>query len=162
MSATYRIQDEPSPGALGHLVVNPVFPLLAFMMGGVWLGVPWFILNGFAMGSTTRRKETVLAVLVMPGTLLLFKLLTGMEHAGVLTESTMPYAGVSAIVWRLAMGYAIFNLQQRSFALHEYYGGVVRNGVLVLLAGVFLGSRIVEGLVGGNTLLRVMLWWPHE
>ncbi|HEX8538086.1 MAG TPA: hypothetical protein VF664_11525, partial [Cystobacter sp.] len=75
MSATYRIQDEPSPGALGHLVVNPVFPLLSFMMAGAWMGVPWFILNGFAMGSTTRRKETVLAVLVMPGTLLLFKLL---------------------------------------------------------------------------------------
>ncbi|MFY0527067.1 hypothetical protein ACN28I_29310 [Archangium gephyra] len=158
MSATYRIQDEPSPGALGHLVVNPVFPLLAFMMGGVWLGVPWFILNGFAMGSTTRRKETVLAVLVVPGTLLLAMLLGTLVQAGVLTKTSAPYAGVSAIVWRLAMGYAIFNLQQRSFALHEYYGGVVRNGVLVLVAGVFLGSRLVAGLVGENTLLQVLLW----
>jgi hypothetical protein len=157
MSATYRIQDEPSPGALGHLVVNPVFPLLAFMMGGVWLGVPWFILNGFAMGSTTRRKETVLAVLVVPGTLLLFMLLTWLVHAGVLTRTSAPYAGVGLIVWKLAIGYALYNLQQRSFALHEYYGGVVRNGALVLVASIFMGSRILEGLTGGNTLLQVLL-----
>ncbi|HZI02983.1 MAG TPA: hypothetical protein VEZ71_03115 [Archangium sp.] len=157
MSATYRIQDEPSPGALGHLVVNPVFPLLAFMMGGVWLGVPWFILNGFAMGSTTRRKETVLAVLVVPGTLLLFMLLGTLVQAGVLTKTSAPYAGVGLIVWKLAVGYALYNLQQRSFALHEYYGGVVRNGALVLVASIFMGSRILEGLTGGNTLLQVLL-----
>ncbi|WP_375769438.1 hypothetical protein NR798_00730 [Archangium gephyra] len=157
MSATYRIQDEPRPGALGHLVVNPVFPLLSLLLAGTWLGVPWFILNGFAMGSPTRRKETVLAVLVIPGTLLLFQLLVLLLMEGVLTESSMPYAGVSAIVWKLALGYALCNLQQRSFALHEYYGGVVRNGALVLVASVFLGPRILEALTGGSTVLRVML-----
>jgi hypothetical protein len=157
MSATYRIQDEPSPGALGHLVVNPVFPLLAFMMAGSWLGVPWFIFNGFAMGSTTRRKETVLAVLVVPGTLLLFILLGVLLKLDVLTESSLPYARVGTTVWKLAVGYVLYNLQQRSFALHEYYGGVVRNGALVLVASIFLGSRVLMELTGGNTVLLELL-----
>ncbi|QRK10960.1 hypothetical protein JQX13_13345 [Archangium violaceum] len=157
MSATYRIQDEPRPGALGHLVVNPVFPLLATMMGGVWLGLPWFVFNGFAMGSTTRIKELVLALLVVPGTLLLFFLLGTLVQQGVLTKTSAPYAGVGITVWKLAMGYVLFNLQQRSFALHEYYGGVVRNGALVLVASIFLGSSILSSLTGGDTLLLVLL-----
>jgi hypothetical protein len=157
MSATYRILDEPRPGALGHLVVNPVFPLLSFMMAGAWLGVPWFIFNGFAMGSTTRRKETLLAVLVVPGSLLLVVLLGMLLHAGVLTKASMPYAYVGTTVWKLAVGYALYNLQQRSFALHEYYGGVVRNGALVLVASVFLGARVLLALTGGNTVLLAIL-----
>lgn len=157
MSATYRILDEPRPGAMGHLVVNPVFPLLSLMMAGAWLGVPWFIFNAFAMGSSTRRKETVLAVLVVPGTLLLFMLLGMLLHAGVLTKTSGPYAYVGLIVWKLALGYVLFNLQQRSFALHEYYGGVVRNGALVLVASIFLGSRVLQALTGGSTLLLVLL-----
>ncbi|MCY1083707.1 hypothetical protein [Archangium lansingense] len=157
MSATYRILDEPRPGALGHLVVNPVFPLLSLMMAGAWLGVPWFVFNSFAMGSTTRRKETVLAVLVVPGTLLLFMVLGTLLKMEVLTKSSMPYALVGVIVWKLAVGYALYNLQQRSFALHEYYGGVVRNGALVLVASIFLGSQILMALTGGTPLLMVLL-----
>ena len=157
MSATYRIQDEPRPGAMGHLVVNPVFPLLALMMGGAWLGIPWFIFNSFAMGSSTRRKETMLAVLLVPGTLLLFILLGTLVSLDVLTTSSLPYAGVSITVWKLAVGYALFNLQQRNFALHEYYGGVVRNGALVLVASIFIGPRILMALTGGNRFLLALL-----
>ena len=43
------------------------------------------------------------------------------------------------------------------FALHEYYGGVVRNGALVLVASIFLGSRILMALTGGTPLLMVLL-----
>jgi hypothetical protein len=157
MSDTYRILDEPRPGTLGNFVVNPVFPLLAMMMAGTWLGVPWIILNGFAMGSVTRRKETVLAVLVLPGTFLLFMLLGMLLKAGILTQASMPYALVIITVWKLGLAYVLFDLQQRSFALHEYYGGVVRNGALVLVASIFLGARILKGLTGGNTVLLVLL-----
>jgi hypothetical protein len=157
MSDTYRILDEPRPGTLGNFVVNPVFPLLAMMMAGTWLGVPWIILNGFAMGSVTRRKEAVLAVLVLPGTFLLFMLLGMLLKAGILTQASMPYALVIITVWKLGLAYVLFDLQQRSFALHEYYGGVVRNGALVLVASIFLGARILKGLTGGNTVLLVLL-----
>lgn len=157
MSATYRIQDEPRPGAMGHLVVNPVFPLLATMMAGVWLGLPWFVFNAFALGSTTRRKELGLALAVVPVTLLLFMLLAFLLHAGVLTRTSGAYAGVGITVWKLAMGYALFNLQQRSFALHQYYGGVVRNGALVLVASIVMGGSLLAKLTGGNSTLLVLL-----
>ena len=157
MGAPYRILDEPRPGALGHLVVNPLFPLLATMMAGAWLGMPWFILNGFAMGSTTRRREALLALLVVPGTLLLFFLLGVLVMRGVLSKTAAPYAGVGLIVWKLTMGYVLFNLQQRSFALHAYYGGVVRNGALVLMASIFLRISVLVSLAGDNKFLWVLL-----
>jgi len=49
MSTTdgYRIADEPRPGALSQLAVNPLWPLLAVMLGGTWIAWPWFALNTF-------------------------------------------------------------------------------------------------------------------
>ncbi len=76
--------------------------------------------------------------------------------AGILTKATLPYALVGITVWKLGMGYVLYDLQQRGFALHEYYGGVVRNGALVLVASIFLGSRVIQALAGGNTLLLVL------
>ena len=57
MTATYRIADEPTPGRLAGLVVNPFWPLLGAMLGGFWLALPWFALNAAALGSATRRRE---------------------------------------------------------------------------------------------------------
>ena len=33
----YRIADEPRPGAMEHLAVDPLWPFLAIMFGGAWL-----------------------------------------------------------------------------------------------------------------------------
>ena len=74
-----------------------------------------------------------------------------------MTRTSGAYVGVGITVWKLAMGYALFNLQQRSFALHQYYGGVVRNGALVLVASIFLGDSLLTKLTGGNSTLLVLL-----
>ena len=52
---SYRIGDEPRPGALARVAVDPMWPLLAVMLGGVWLSWPWFVLNGVVVGSPTRQ-----------------------------------------------------------------------------------------------------------
>ena len=39
----YRIADEPRPGAMEHLAVDPLWPFLAIMFGGAWLSWPWFV-----------------------------------------------------------------------------------------------------------------------
>lgn len=157
MSALYHIQDEPRPGTLARLTVNPVFPLLAMMMAGSWLGLPWFVFNAFALGSVTRRKELGIALGVVPGTLLLYLLLGLLYTRGVLPERALPYAAVGITVWKLTLGYVLFELQQRSFALHEYYGGPVRNGALVLVAGIAVGTSVVMRFWGANPLMWVVL-----
>ena len=60
--AGYRIVDEPEPGSWAHLSVSPLIPMFAVMLAGNWLGLPWFVFNGFAFGSATRRKEAILAI----------------------------------------------------------------------------------------------------
>jgi hypothetical protein len=148
MDTTYRIQDEPSPSGLSHAVVNPMWPLLAAMLAGAWLALPWFALNSHALGSATRRREWVLAGVALPGTFLLLLGMALLRRQGVVPEGAMPYLAVGLSVWKLTVAYLLYTLQHRSFALHEYYGGTVRNGMFVLLAGSFFGRRAVGELLG--------------
>ena len=68
-STTYHLADEPRPGGLAHLAVQPFWPLLAMMLAGSWLALPWFVVNALAVGSPTRGKEIGLAVLAFAGSL---------------------------------------------------------------------------------------------
>jgi hypothetical protein len=157
MQATYRIQDEPHPSTLGHLVVNPLFPLLASMLAGPWLSLPWFVLNSLALGSPTRRKELVVALLQVPLTFALLFLLGALLKLGVLTPASAPYAFVALTVWKITAAYFLYNWQQPGFALHEYYGGTVRNGLPVVMLGAFLGTRALMRLFGDNKVLAALL-----
>ena len=74
-SQRYRIMDEPSPSSVARWAVKPFWPLLATMMAGTWLGAPWFVFNGFALGSPTRRREIVLALVALLGSAALALLL---------------------------------------------------------------------------------------
>ena len=55
----YRIIDEPAPSALSRLAVNPFWIMLAGMLLSRWqaLAILWFVVNGFALNSTTKVKE---------------------------------------------------------------------------------------------------------
>jgi hypothetical protein len=148
MDTTYRIQDEPRPSGLAHLVVNPIWPTLAAMLAGAWLALPWFALNSYALGSVTRRREWVLAGVALPVTFLLLMGMGLLRMKGVVPEGAMPYLAVGLDVWKLTVAYLLLTLQQRSFALHEYFGGAVRNGMFVMLLGSFFGRKVVSDLLG--------------
>ena len=156
MAGLYRIADEPIPGRLAGLTVNPFFPLLAVMVGGFWLAVPWFALNGAAMGSATRRREW----LWLAGGLLVTGALGGALLHGLVTDAVparaVRYAVVALVALRLVVAYAVFTLQQASFELHRHFGGLVRNGVLVLVAAALVRP---ERLIGrsGAFLLEVLV-----
>jgi hypothetical protein len=154
---TYRILDEPAPSGLGHLIVHPMWPLLAIMFAGVWLSLPWFVLNGFALGSPTRRKELVVAVLGPVGLLALSYTL-GVLHALLqMPQGAIPYLLVVLTLWKLAVAYWLFDLQKQSFALHEYFGGKVRNGMLVVGAGYLLSPMVLKGPFGDAGWWRLMM-----
>ena len=155
-AVSYRILDDPRPSGVANLAVNPLWPLLAVMFGGTWLSWPWFALNGFAVGSPTRRRELALAVGGFVGSFALALTVLALIDAGLLRGVGISYAVVGLTVWKLAVTYALHTLQARSFHLYEYYGGATRNGLAVaFLLGMF-GRKAVLGAVAWP-LWRIIL-----
>ncbi len=152
---TYRIMDEPAPSGLGHLIVHPMWPLLAIMFGGVWLSLPWFVLNAFALGSPTRYKELGVAVLGPVGLLALWLGLGVVDNASPIPKGALPYLMLLLTLWKLAVAYWLFDLQKQSFALHEYFGGRVRNGMWVVGAGFLLRGAVLKVPFDGA------MWWQQ-
>lgn len=140
--ATYQIADEPAPGNLARFAVNPVFPLLALMLGGVWLAWPWLAFNSIAVGSPTRRAE--LAWLV--GGVLAFCVISvailWSYAAGLISDTGVPYALLVLVVAKIAVGYAVYVLQSRTIEIYEYFGGVLKNGIWGVAAAFFVGDRL--------------------
>ncbi|MEM1201622.1 MAG: hypothetical protein AAGN66_00185 [Acidobacteriota bacterium] len=142
----YRLLDEPQPGAMAQLVVDPLWPLLAVMFGGAWLSWPWFALNGFAVGSPTRRRELAWAVGGFAGSAALVVALGVLTGRGILAGVGIQYALVGLTVWKLLVSYRLYLLQARSFGLYRYFGGAVRNGFLVILVAFIFGPRLLADL----------------
>jgi hypothetical protein len=151
----YQIVDEPRPGPMARVTVDPLWPLLGFMLGGVWLGWVWFAVNGHAMGSPTRRREVLLVVAGIAGVVALAALVAWAVHAGVLPQKQL-WAGLLLItLWKLGVSYWLFALQRRTFDLYRYFGGAAANGIWVVAAGYFLRPT-VAGLLP-NGLWRLLL-----
>jgi len=157
MTSTYRIEDEPQASTLSNFVVNPFWPLLAMMLGGVWIGWTWFVFNGFAVGSPTRQRELAWIIGGFIGaTVLAIGILVLYNNGIIQSRSGIQYAGLVLVVWKLAIGYIVFSLQARTFELYEYYGGVVKNGIWVLILAAFFGRKVVLTLLPFDLWMLVM------
>jgi hypothetical protein len=145
----YRIEDEPSPGTLARFAVSPFWPLLGLMMGGLWLGMPWFVLNSIAVGSPNRVKEFIWVGVGVVGTLIISLILIQLVQSGFFADKTqVQYALLVLVAWKLFVGYMLYTLQDATLALYQYYGGVLnRFAPLVALGGAFLLKGIVINLV---------------
>lgn len=153
----YRIIDEPQPGLMAHLTVNPFWCLFGVMFGGTWLSWPWFIFNGWAMGSPSRRQELLWAVLgLVCVSLAATGLVLALDRNDIAIE-TFRYCVVGVVGLKLVVSYRIMLLQSQTFELHEYYGGIVRNGALGVLAGYFLRSHVLPDVEGPVSLILVLV-----
>jgi hypothetical protein len=155
MGATYRIADEPTGSRFASLTVNPFWPLLAAMLAGAWLALPWYAVNGLAMGSATRRRElwwvgAGLAVSAALGGALFWAV-----DGGRIPLGSFRYLLVGLVAWRLTVAYALYSLQQSSFELHRYFGGSSRNGALLVVAGALAAPARLLG--GQGAVLFAML-----
>jgi hypothetical protein len=143
MSTGYRIADEPAPSRLSHVAVNPIWPLFAVMFGGSWLSWPWFAVNAFAMGSPTRVKEAIGVVVGFAGNIAFtigLVLLLGLQW---IPQWTAPYLFIAFSGWKLAVSYALFTSQARTFGLFEYYGGKAQSGAIIVFLG-FMARRAMS------------------
>lgn len=143
-AAAYRIADEPAPGALANIAVNPLWPLVAVMFGGVWLSWSWFLLNGLAVGSPTRKREWAWIVAGLAVSAALLYGLFSLVDSGLILEKYVKYAFLLVVVWKLGVTYVLFNLQSHSIELYEYYGGRLRNGAYVIIAAYLLSPGIMK------------------
>jgi hypothetical protein len=127
------------------------------MFGGAWLSWPWFVLNGFAVGSPTRRRELAIATagFVLSGLVLL--VIIGLAGAGRIPPRSVPYALLALTVLKLGVTYWLHVVQSRTFEVYEYYGGVVRQGFLVILVAYFASQSVFPSLLKAAPVLALWL-----
>lgn len=154
--ATYHLPDEPRPGALQNIVTDPMWAFLSTMLVGAWFGLAWFVLNGFALGSPTLKREIGLAVLAVGGKALLVLAMVAALQAGWIEKGALPYCYLAASGLLLACTYSLFLLQARTFELFAYFGGEAKNGVVVLLVGMMVLRPQVNPLLGDGLLGLVL------
>ena len=157
MASVYRLADEPRPSTISNLAVNPFWPLLASMLAGVWLAWPWFIVNATAVGSPTRRREIVGIIIGLAGSAALLFGLIVLRESGTLPAGSIPYAVIAMTVWKLGVSYWLYMTQQRTFGIWEYYGGVARNGMLLLVIGFIAGPRILKAIADSGGLASLLV-----
>ena len=144
--AKYRIADEPAPTSLARLAVNPLFPFLTVMLGGAGLGYAWFALNSYAVGSPTKQREIFWLVGGLAVTAVLWIATQVALANGWLQTDDLPYALLVLIVAKLAATYAVYVLQSRTIEIYEYYGGVLKNGLPLVIVAMLFGGRLLEPL----------------
>lgn len=154
-ASVYRLPDEPLPSGLSRYAVDPLWPMLTLMLAGNGFGLAWFAFNGFALGSPTRGRELALLALNLAGAVALLWLLGALGQAGWLPRRYMEYALLSVITLKLATGYALYMMQQRCFELWEYYGGMARNGLPLLILATLFARRLFD--LQWPALLRMVL-----
>jgi hypothetical protein len=155
MTTRYRIPDEPLPTGLAHVAVDPLWPMLAQMLAGSWLALPWFAVNAQALGSPTRAREWMFVGISLLGSVALVLGLAVAADNG-LEGAWLKVALLSVVCLKLAIAYALYFHQARVFELWEHFGGQARNGLLVLVVGAAFGRAWLLGVVT-HTLARIVL-----
>jgi hypothetical protein len=159
LSVAYRIQDEPIGERRGLPALDPFWPLLAMMFGGAWIGTAAFAYNAWVLRGPTWGREIGLAITTLLGAPVLLLGLGLLRSSDMLPGSSLQYAFLLIVAWKLGLAYWMFFLQQNSHALYEYFGGyhsrAAQLGILVVFAGGLLKPRVVD--LFGSPFWQVMV-----
>ena len=154
-SVRYVIPDEPRATGLSRWTVDPMWPMFGLMLGGLWLALPWFVFNGLALGTPTRHREWLALAAGLVGAI---AMTLGVAHAastGWIAGVEIRLALLSVVAVKLAMGYAVYVMQSRSFELWQHFGGVARNGLLLVFSAFFVERLLFERI--DNVLVLLVL-----
>lgn len=152
MTVAYRIQDEPIGGGhSGPPAIDPFWLLLAMMFGGAGIGATAFAVNAWLLRGPTWGREVGLAAAILIGAPVILFGLAMLRGSDLLPGSSLQYAMLLIIAWKLGLAYWIFFLQQTSHALYQYFGGGAGNrgqvasiGAVLVMAGGYFKPAIVS------------------
>lgn len=158
---SYQIIDEPRPGLLSRLAVNPLWPLLGFILGGVFFSWIWAVFNSFALGSPTRVRESVVVILGAVGYFALFFLMLILVNSGLVEGLSHHYTRILLVAVALLPSYYLFQRQSTAFELYEYFGGKTINALplLILGFGYLAGGKLQVAVI--NTVMNGVAQWIH-
>ncbi len=140
-------QGGSTGGGRSAWVVDPSSPFLATMLGGVWLGWTWYLVNGFCLeGDRNGRQYRALALGLVVACALAITI-DASVHAGMLDRAHVKYVAIVLTAWKLGISYALLGWQRRDFELFAYYGGEPRNGTGLAVAGIFLRGFVLDTLL---------------
>jgi hypothetical protein len=151
----YEIIDEPLPGRLAGIIVNPFYVLLGQMLGGSWLAWPWFLLNSHALGSATRKRETKLLALAVAGSVVLAFMVAATARHNAHVLALFSYALLGLRAFKLVMAYLLFVEQRKSFQIYEAFGGAVRNAAAVVAVGYML-RQVIFSMTDNLVVLLIL------
>lgn len=152
----YSIADEPVESQWRNLAVNPAGPLLAEMMCGSWLSIPWFAVNAIALGSPTLKKELAMcaAAFVVAATLAV-ALVWSIDREIIVSDTAIRLCVLAIISWKMFIAYAINIVQLRTFHVYEYYGGAVRRATAVVATGYLLRDFVFD--LSDNPIWKIIV-----
>jgi hypothetical protein len=152
----YPIVDDRRPGGLERYCVDPYWVMLALLLGGAWLGWPWFVLNAFALGATSKWREIGLVGASIALSFLLVGVLLYARSARWISSQVFQYLVVVVPALKLGLGFLAFRSQEVSHAAYRYFGGDDQQGGVFVLLVLAIAARIaVHG--PANELLRWVL-----
>lgn len=144
----YRIPDEPRPTGLVKYAVDPMWPLLACMLGGNGIGLLWFAFNTRALGSVSAAREYGYALFSpLACVAVFFAIASGVESHWLASEASVEYAKLAYPAVKLTFAYLLYLSQARSAELLAHYGGELRNGAIGLFACFLLSRNVIDGML---------------
>jgi hypothetical protein len=157
MMARYEIPDEPRPGALSGGIVDPMWPLFAQMLAGSWLALPWWLFNGYVLGSSTRARELAWVLASVAGPALLAWWLFVDPGNQDLSKTALRFGVLAIIAVKISCAYVLYTLQHRGFEIWRYYGGAPSRAALYVLIGGALLRGVVLQAIGANAIAGLVL-----
>ncbi|MBO9489890.1 hypothetical protein J7384_05900 [Endozoicomonas sp. G2_1] len=139
---SYQIVDEPRASRWSKKSVDPMWPLLAFMLGGAIFSWLWYALNSIALNSSSRNKE----LFIIGAALLVFTCmyigLGALIEGGALADINIQYIKICITSIELIFCYKLYLMQQPSFDLYEYFNGDIASPAVGLVLALLAGKKV--------------------
>jgi len=153
--STYQIIDEPKGSRFSNMTSKPMWPLLAFMLGGALSSWVWSALNSLALNSPSRNKELAIVGVAFITYFAMYISVGVLIANGALEGVNAGYIKVGIVAIELIFCYKLFLMQSNSFDVHEYFNGKVANPAIGLIISVLVGRKIEAVVIsallaGGN------------
>lgn len=140
----YVLPEEPPESSIARYACASHRIVTAAMLGGNWLGAPWFVFNAYALDSKTRRREIVLAALLPVVTLIAGGALMFAVLRGHLPIRFLEYGVIGVLAAKILVLYQLEKLQSASFKTHEALARRSIDGYVGLILAYVLRGVVVQ------------------